>query len=82
MKSSWTKGLTIDDKKLMEGYFNGSLLLRDKLTKIVEDKILSRDRSLHSLALYESPCWSHLQADGMGYERALREVLELIENNS
>jgi hypothetical protein len=81
MKCSWTKGLTSDDKKLMEGYFLESPLLRERLASIIEDKILLRNKSLYALKAYESPSWAYEQADGRGYERALSEVLELISSN-
>ena len=80
MKSSWFNGLEPDAKELMRGYFVGSSLLRERLSKLLEDKVRTRNKALITLESYDSPSWAHVQADGNGYERALLEVLELISD--
>jgi len=80
MKKSWTSGLEPDQKKLMEDYFKGSPLLRERLVKLVQNKIRVREADVVSIASYESPSWSHVQADNNGYKRALLEIIELISN--
>tara|TARA_B110000014_G_C20041509_1_gene541360 strand:- start:464 stop:703 length:240 start_codon:yes stop_codon:yes gene_type:complete len=79
MKKSWVSGLEEDQKKLMEGYFNGSPLLRERLKYILEGKISNRTTACEKLETYESPSWAYIQADKNGYNRAIREIMELIE---
>lgn len=50
--------------------------IREKLEKIIQDKKDSVSKS--SVVDYDSPSWSHKEADKIGYIRALTEVLELL----
>lgn len=80
MKKTWLSGLDDDAKELMEGYYNGSPLLRERLKELVENKIDNRRKESESLKSYDSPSWVYLQADNNGYNRALKEIIELISN--
>ena len=62
----------------MEGYYNSSPLLRERLAYIIEGKIKSRHTRGLSLDEFDSPSWAYKQADKNGYERALLEIIELI----
>lgn len=82
MKTKWTQGLNADETKEMVSYFKSSLLLRKRLDKIIRDKIESSTASSLSKDTYDSPSWAYLQADRNGYERALREIISLISEES
>lgn len=79
MKSSWLKGLDKDAEKEMRMAFTSSLILRQRLARILlEKEELARNNNRKS-ENYECPNWAYKQADLLGYERALREILNLIE---
>jgi len=78
MKNSWCSGLEPDAKKLMRGYFSSSTLLRERMKKLLEDKIRVRGSNVIALDEFDKPSWAYKQADRNGYERALLEVIELI----
>ena len=78
MKSSWCKGLEPDAKKLMQGYFSGSALFRERMEHILNEKIRVRGSNARSLDEFDKPSWAFKQADRNGYERALLEIIELI----
>lgn len=80
MKNSWFSGLEPDAKEQMRDYFKGSSLLRERLGKILEDKVKNKRKLTSSIEAYESPAWAYTQADTNGYERAIKEVIELISN--
>jgi hypothetical protein len=79
VKISWLKGLTEEERVELEQLFSASLVVRKKLTEILEGKVRSADRRSVSIESYESPSWVYTQADTNGYIRALREVITLIE---
>lgn len=79
MKVAWTKGLTQEQATELRKDFVGAVILRQRLQKLLVDKeVASRDSSV-SKDLYASPNWAYLQADARGYERALNEVISLLE---
>lgn len=74
MKTTWFTHLPRDQQ---EGFKKQVLSSRDvleRLQKMLEDKktevVLSTD--------YESPSWAYKQADRNGYDRALTEVINLL----
>ncbi len=79
MKTSWKAGLSVDRKKELEMEFSGSGFLRERLIKLLQDKIDSSTKESRLKITYESPNWSLLQADNVGYQRALEEVISLLK---
>jgi hypothetical protein len=80
MKSTLTAGLTgqqLDDLK--QEYFS-SPHLRQRLTEILNTKIETGRTFATSKDRYDSPSWAMIQADAIGYERALREVISLLSS--
>lgn len=79
MNSAWTKGLRkgSQEAKDVEGAFASSALLRRRLGEILKsfDEEELRNRS----ADYDSPSWAYKQADSVGYARALRRVMAILE---
>jgi hypothetical protein len=78
MKQSWILGLEPDIAKEIKGDFKSSLLVRNRLAVLLNDKITSSRRALVNKEGYEVANWAYKQADGIGYERALQEVISLI----
>lgn len=79
MKTILTAGLDEQKKKEVTQDFVGAVALRAQLSKVLEGKIASNRKDTFSKDAYASPSWAYLQADNVGYERALREVISLIE---
>ena len=80
MKISWTKGLDDQQKTDVEQSFNSATLLRRRLIEVLEDKISSTATVARSKSSYDIPNWPYLQADYVGYERALYEIIELVKD--
>lgn len=81
MKSVWTAGLEPDIAKEIVGDFKSSLLVRKRMKKLLEDKIEANRKTLRDKMNYDNASWAYQQADGVGYERALFEIISLIEEN-
>ena len=78
MKAAWFKKCkTQEDKdKIKQKIMSNSeslLLLEEILESMLEDRPTTAD--------YDSPSWSHKMADRIGYNRALTQVLDLINLN-
>lgn len=79
MKTTWTKGLNAEQTTELKKDFVGAVILRQRLQALLSDKAtLSREGSMTKDA-YSNPNWAYLQADARGYERALSEVISLLE---
>ena len=79
MKTQWTKGLEPDAKSEMKLHFSSSVQLRKRLGVMLKDKIDAKNREMIKDDAYDNPSWAYLQADSRGYQRAISEVLSLIE---
>ena len=82
MKTSWTKGLKADQADDIVRDFKASLSIRRRLSEILQEKQRTSLTETRKKSTYENPNWAYLQADGVGYERALSEVIALILENS
>lgn len=78
MKTVWTSGLTLEQKKEMTSAFTSAGLLRERLSGILEDKIETNRNGVVSKTSYDNPNWAYLQADAVGYERAIKEIISLL----
>ena len=82
MKTVLTKGLSKDQAEEITQDFKASAFLRERLTAILEEKIDALRREVRQKNSYESPSWAYVQADYIGYERAIYEVISLISSES
>jgi hypothetical protein len=82
MKISWTKGLLKDTALSVRQNYKESLVLRRRLVDMLEEKVRLSMRASRAEAAYENPNWALMQADSRGYERAMQEVVGLINDNS
>jgi len=78
MKKSWTNGLDEDRVEYIKGAFASSNLIRSRLEEMIQQRIGASYKL--SRAEYDCPNWTLLQADSVGYRRALEEIISLIEN--
>lgn len=74
MKITWFNHLPKDKQEGFKKQINSSRDVLERLQQILEDKqtevVLSTD--------YDNPSWAYKQADRNGYDRALTEVINLI----
>ena len=80
MKSSLIKGIT--DKEAIKdakANFNQSYLMRTLVIKRLKDKIEAAKLKARGGQTYENPSWPYIQADVIGYERALLEVISILD---
>ncbi len=79
MKTAITKGLTGQLKDEMILSFNASANIRMRLIQLLKEKQDTARKANMQEGMYENPNWSFKQADGIGYSRALEEVISLLE---
>lgn len=77
VSSTWHKGVQDETevKEIKETVLRAAPAL-ERLQKILNQKLEGRKPTKR--ADYDNPNWPYLQADWVGYERALTEVLNLI----
>ncbi len=79
MKKSWTNGLDEQVATDIKASYAGSVLVRRRLAKLLEDKAEESLRESRNKSNYANSAWAYQQADSRGYERALLEIIELIK---
>ena len=79
MKVVWTKGLVDKEKEEMKSLFLSNAFFRKRAQKILQDKIVLIRQKNTVESSYESPNWALKQADAVGYERALQEIISILE---
>lgn len=78
-KKSWVVGLgSLEKEDEMEKIYEEAIAFRKRLSVLLNKRIDSNRGFLISRKQYECPNWAYLQSDGIGYERAMNEVLNLI----
>lgn len=78
MKSSWTHGLEDTIAKDIRGDFKSSLLIRNRLNAMLEDKYAEYEKASLNTDNYQLANWAFTQADLVGYKRAIRMVQSLL----
>ena len=80
MKTSLTKGL--DEQKATEftQEFIASAFFRSHFIKLLQDRTSSHRLKSISDDAYSNPNWALKQADLVGYERAINEVISLLSS--
>ena len=82
MKVSWTKGLEKELSIDVTQNFRESLVMRRRLSQLLDEKIDASLHSARSKISYETPNWALMQADAVGYQRALQEIISLISSDA
>ncbi len=81
MRTTWYKGMTDREKEEIISSFNASGRLRSRMKEILEEKLISMYAKRREETSYECPNWAFKQADYVGYERAMHEILSLIDSD-
>lgn len=82
MKTSWVKGLKGEAESEVRESFQHSTVMRSRLMTLLEEKLAASNANSRSKDNYSLAGWPYLQADAVGYERALKEVISLISSES
>lgn len=80
MKTVLTSGLNAQEAAEIVAAFRASAHLRERLSSIFLNKIESKRAAARSIDAYDSPGWAFMQADAVGYERALSEVISILSS--
>lgn len=84
MNTAWIKGIrknSQEDKDIRAVYAE-SFLLRKRLFVMLSDKFDSKIKSAMSSDNFESPSWALIQAESIGYAKALKEIMSLLDAES
>lgn len=79
MKTSLTKGLEEDQKKELQNSFNAAYFFRNRLKKVLEEKILEEYNSMTSDENFKSPNWNLSQVDRLSRIKSYKTMIALIE---
>ena len=80
MKTSWTKNLSPEHAALAARDFKESKAFRKRMTELLNEKLRMKHSETRTKEGYANPNWAYFQADAIGYERALTEILSLLED--
>lgn len=79
MKTVITKGLDGKKKEEIQQDFLSSVAIRARIVEILKEKVETSRTASTSKEAYANASWPYLQADSVGYERALKEVISILE---
>lgn len=79
MKKSWTAGLDAQERDDVLASYKASTVMRRRLKALLEDKIRQSSSTARAKPSYDNPNWAYLQADNVGFLRALHEIIDLID---
>ena len=79
MNSKWTAGLSDQEKKDLRASIQAALPAFERLSKLLEDKLQSVETERLGRDKYDKSSWPYFQADCNGYQRAIKELIKLIE---
>lgn len=79
IQMQWLAGLKEPERSQFKQTVIGSKKVLDKAREIVYNIVKEAEKV--RISDYDSPSWSHKQADQNGYVRALHEVMLLLEVN-
>jgi hypothetical protein len=80
MKQSWISGLPEEKAKEVKQDYISSYGMRKRLIELLDDKLRASNSFSRSKDNYEKAGWPYLQADAVGYERAILDVISLISD--
>jgi len=77
LSTLWLKGLDTDEKKELTLRVIENQSIIEAVQRIILDKAKTANRELLKTQ-YDSPAWSELTADRIGYLRALEEMKSIL----
>lgn len=81
MNTAWTKGLRkgSQEEKDIRAVYADSFIIRKRLAAILDSKFDTKVKSAMSNDKFDSPSWSFLQAESIGYSKALKEIISILD---
>lgn len=80
MKTIITQGLEDDQVKDIRADFISAHLVRKRLREILHDKVETTRATARKEVNYENPAWPYQQAGYLEREKALLEIISLLED--
>lgn len=81
MKTVFFKNEGERDAEEIRHSFVHATRMREKLKAILQDKVDASNKAVRNKDAYGIANWAYLQADAVGYERAMHEVMSLLSND-
>ena len=75
---AWTANLPSQEADELVKLLGEASRVRERLTSILDQRIEGSVSEQLKKSAYDCPNWAYAQADAIGYQRALREVIELL----
>lgn len=82
MKSSIVKGMNEREADEMRQSFAAGAFLRKRIRELLLEKSDISVAASRSKDGYSNPNWAYLQADAVGYQRAMHEVISLLTHET
>ena len=82
MKTILLKGMTEQHADEMRQMFAASAHVRNRVIEVLREKIATNNKNTRSKESYGIANWAFLQADAVGYERALTECISLLTHDT
>lgn len=82
MKTVLLKGMDEQKADEMRQMFAASAHVRNRVIEILQEKIATNNKITRSKDSYNIANWAYLQADAVGYERAMQEVCSLLTHDN
>lgn len=79
-KSLLNKCESPEQERELKQSFVAAHLLREKLGEVLVDKAVNAQRNSIGKEGYDCPNWAYKQADIVGYQRALNEIMNLLDD--
>lgn len=84
MNTAWTKGIrkgSQEDKDIRSSYAE-SFIIRKRLAQVLRDKMDGKMKTAMSNDAFDSPSWAFLQAESIGYAKAMKEIISLLDTET
>lgn len=81
MNTAWTKGLrkgSQEDLDVRAAYAE-SFILRKRLHEVLMLKLETKIKAAMSNDQFDSPSWAFLQAESIGYSKAIKDIITLLD---
>ena len=76
---SWTTGLSPEEAKELNYKLKNSGTVLSRLSSILDQRLKNSADTQLSQSNYNSPSWALQQADSIGYQRAMKEVMTFLQ---
>lgn len=78
IKTDWWKHLPKEKQAERKEIVEKSKLMREATRDVLKFKLQEAQASAITKSNYDSPSWPYLQADAVGYARAVQEMIDLL----